>query len=425
MKTKHLCGISYLDPPRGKTKQLIDELIHSRKWGKNEGGEEIIAAIEVLANLEQSPYLNSLIMKNSLVWTLAREFADAFFPHPPEQSELLEYLVTKHQWEELSIYAIGFSNATNALTALLQAHGVCGKEVITTSYNYAAAPNAIVSAGAKPRFVDIDPDTYGMDIPSALHAVDENTRAIVITHVNQAIDLLPLIQGLDKKGGGVAIFQDGTAAMGSLANGLGVGQINPPPHGATVFSLGPTKLISGLGGALLVTHDFDLLRQVESISYYGFNPSNHEAIWAFGNNYKMNEISAAIALEQLKKRENLIARRKALKTAYDQALAPLVKQGKVIGQKLSPEGVVTHYMILVQKNCHEVIKALAQRYHIGASHWYSYHREPLYATQFGSYPLPVTEAIAEQIIFLPFHIALEAKDIQYIVDSLAKVLAEP
>lgn len=422
---KNLCGISYFDPAKGETKELIDRLIDSKKWGKNEGGEEMIAVLEVLANLEQSPYLNSLIMKNSTIWSLAREFAQAFFPHPPEKSELLEYLVTKHQWDELPIYCIGFSNATNALTACLEVHGVRGCEVITTSYNYAAAPNAIVSAGAKPRFVDIDAKTYCMNISSALEAVNENTRAILLTHVNQGIDLLPLIKGLDEKGRDIAIFQDGTAAMGSLCNGLGAGQINPPPHGVTVFSLGPTKLISGLDGALIVTHDYEFLRQVESLSFCGLNPANHEEVLTFGNNYKMNELSSAIALAQLKKRESLIARRKKLKERYDKALAPLVNQGKITLQQLSSESVVTHYMVKTKKTYQPVITELARQFKIVASHWYRYHLDALYVRQFGSYQLPVTEALADKIIFLPFHIALESEDVQYIANALDTVLSQP
>src|SRR3990167_1919482 len=98
MKPKNIVGLSRFDPLKGKTKALIDELIQQKKWGKNEGGDEIIAIIELLSSLDQNPFLNSLVLHNSSIWPLVREFSQAFFPHPPEKSELLEYLVTKHQW---------------------------------------------------------------------------------------------------------------------------------------------------------------------------------------------------------------------------------------------------------------------------------------------------------------------------------------
>ena len=424
MKHKKIVGVSWLDPPKGKTKSLIDALIEQKKWGKNEGGDEIIALVDLLSHLEQNPFLNSFVMHNSSIWPLAREFAQAFFPHPPEKSALLEYLVTKYQWDELPIYTIGFSNATNALTACLKAHGVEGGEVITTSYNYAAAPNAIVSAGAKPRFADIDRETFCIDLKSVLKAVNKNTRAVLVTHVNQNVDLLPLIKGLEKKGKEIAIFQDGTAAIGSVSGGLGVGQINPPPHGATVFSLGPTKVISGLGGALLVAHDYEFLRKVEAISFSGLNPSNDEEIIAFGNNYKMNELSAVIAREQLKKCDSFIAKRKKLRKMYNAALAPLVKKGLLSLQKLPEESLVTFYMVKLNESYHRVLPELAKRFQVGCSHWYSYHLEPLYRLKFGLQSLPVTEALADKIIFLPFHVALEKEDVNSIVKSLETVLSQ-
>lgn len=422
VKSKNLIGVSYLDPAKGQTKGLIDQLIQQKKLGQNEGGDEIIAVMELMAKIEQNPYLNTLVLRNSPIWPLAREFAQAFFPHPPHKSELLEYLVTKHQWDELPIYCIGFSNATNALTASLQAHGVEGGEVITASYNYAAAPNAIVAAGAKPRFVDVDPNTFCMDSNAALKAVNKNTKVILITHINQGFDLLPLIKGLEKKGKDIAIFQDATAAMGSIYQGLGVGQINPPPHGVSVFSLGPTKVISGLGGALMVSHDFEFLRKVEAIAFYGLNTANDEEILAFGNNYKMNELSAVIAFEQLKKRERFLAKRKELKACYDQRLSPLVKKGLLVLQQLVAGSVVTHYLVKLNQGYHAPIRKLAAEFKVGCGHWYAFHLEPIYRLKFGSFTLPVTEQIANKVIFLPFHLALEEKDVEYIVQSLETVL---
>lgn len=422
MKYKNISGISYFDPPKGKTKELIDSLVQQKKLGQNEGGDEIIAVTELLSNIEKHPYLNTLVMRDSPIWALTREFAQAFFPHPPKESLLLEYLATKHQWDELPIYAIGLSNATNALTACLKTHGVEGGEVITTSFNFASAPNAIVSAGGIPRFVETDPKTFSMDISSCLKTVNKKTRAILITHVNQGIDLLPLIKGLEKKGGEIAIFQDATAAMGSTFKGLGVGQVNPPPHGATVFSLGPTKVVSGLGGALMVSHDYEFLRRVESISFYGLNPSNDEEILEFGNNFKMNEISSVIAFEQLKKRALFIAKRREIKKWYDALLKGLVQKGKLSLQELSEGACITHYMVKLHKDYHAIIRELAGRFKVGLGHWYAFHLEPIYRLKFASYDLPITEELAKKIVSLPFHVGLEKKDVQYIVASLETVL---
>lgn len=422
MKFRHLFGLSFLDPPQGKTKELLSELIQSKKWGQNEGGDEIISVVELLAHLDQNPYLNFIAGKNSPILSLNREFVQAFFPRPPEKNRFLEYLVSKYQWQELPIYTTGCSNATNALTACLQAHGVEGGEVITTSYNYVAAPNAIVSAGAAPRFVDIDPATFCMDINAALKAVNKKTRAILLTPVNQCLDLLPLVKGLEKKGGEIALFQDVTTAMGSTLDGLGAGQVNPPPHGASVFSFAPSKVINGFGGALVVSHDLEFLKKIDSIAFHGFNPFNDEEVLAFGNNFKMNEICAAIALEQVKKKEALLAKRKQVKEWYDTALKPLIKKGEVVLQEIHGEGVVTHYMIRLKKSYHRVILEMVQRFKVGLSHWYSFHLEPIYRLKFGMVTLPVTEAMQDKIVFLPFHVAMEEKDVEYIVSSLTTVL---
>ncbi|MDO8527246.1 MAG: DegT/DnrJ/EryC1/StrS family aminotransferase [Deltaproteobacteria bacterium] len=425
MKKKNLFGLSHIDPGHGKTRKQIEALLEQKQWGKNEGADEMLAVLDLLANLDRHPYLNSIVMKESPVWALAREFAQNFFAPPPDTNKMFAHLVAKYKWDEVSVYTIGLSNATNALTAALQAHDVVGKEVITTSYNYAAAPNAIVAAGGIPKFADIDKETFCIDIASTLKRVNKNTAAIIVTHVNQAIDLLPLLKGLEKSKQKIAIFQDATAAIGCSSDGVGVGQLNPPPHGATIFSLGPTKVISGLGGALLMTHDYEFLRKIESIAFYGLNPSNDEEILEFGNNYKMNEISAVIALEQLKKKEDLILKRRQLKKMYDEALKPLVKKGLVTLQKIvsdTDDIILTHYMVRLQKSYHSVMQKMATDFQIGLSHWYCYHQEPIYAIRFGTCKLPVTESLSDKIIFLPFHLELEKENVDYIVKCLSESL---
>lgn len=424
MKKKNLVGGTPLDLGRGKTRKWIDTLIQQKQWGKNEGADEIIAVLDLLAHCDRHPFLNAFLTEKSPVWTLVREFTQSFFTPSAESNKLFQYLMKKQKGDELSIYAIGFSNATNALTAALLAHGVEGKEVITPSFNYASACNAIVSAGGIPKFVDIDRETFCLSTDSALRAVNKKTAAIIVTHINQAVDLLPLVKGLEKKKNPAAIFQDATAAIGSMHDGMGVGQLNPSPHGASVFSLGPTKVITGLGGALVMSHDYDFLRRMESISLHGVNPSNHEEVLNFGNNYKMNELSCVIALEQLKKRDAILEKRRALRKMYDEALKPLVKNGLLTLQKADEEGIVTFYMVRLKKSRHAVIEKMMREFQIGLSFWHCFHLEPLYRLRFGAADLPVTESLADKIVFLPFHTALEGEDVEYIVQSLNSVLIQ-
>ena len=234
------------------------------------------------------------------------------------EEALAEYCGTRH--------AVVFSSGTAALHAAYFAAGIGdGDEIVTSPITFAATANAALYLGAKPVFVDVEPDTGNIDASLIEKAITEKTKAIVPVHyAGHPVDLDP-IHALAKQHG-LVVIEDACHALGATYKGKSVGSIS----GLTVFSFHPLKHITtGEGGAVL-TDDPELYEKLRSFRTHGItkeagnfkntSPGKwYHEMHVLGYNYRMNDIQAALGLSQLKKLEGFLARRKELAEAYDSA----------------------------------------------------------------------------------------------------------
>ncbi|MFH0800713.1 MAG: DegT/DnrJ/EryC1/StrS family aminotransferase [Pseudomonadota bacterium] len=319
----------------------------------------------------------------------------------------------------LPLSAAGIGSATGAIAASLSALDAAGGEVIATSLNYTGVINAIVIAGAIPRFVDCDPANWCMDPSAAARAVTKKTKAIVLTHLNEFVDLAPFMDLLEKKGLDIPVIQDASLAVGSMRNGLRPGLVNIGTHGATVFSLTISKIITGMGGAIITSNDQGFVERVATIAHQGISLTSGNDLEEFGANYKMSAINAVIAAECLKRRETLFARRRKLKELYDEGLSRLVHKGKVVLQATDPGTVITHYGLLLPGR-ERLAPPLHQCHNIQTGQWHCHHMEGIYCGLPGKKAgkLAATERIAPDLTFLPFHTGLSDEDVGVICRAL-------
>jgi dTDP-4-amino-4,6-dideoxygalactose transaminase len=408
-----------IDPGLGRTRALIEELALTWKEGSCEGGGEIAAAVALLASEELVPHVAYVPHPEGPLAALAQAFAGFLMEGTRSPSDLLVAFLRGRGWQALPLFVGGVANATGALYALLSAAKAAGGEVITASLNYVGVVNAIVLAGATPRFVDVDPATWCMDPTSVEKAITKKTRGIVLTHLNRLVDLAPYVELFKRRGLDIPLIQDASLAVGSTCDGLRPGLVNIGPHSATVMSLATSKVISGLGGAVVAANDRETLDTVVSIAYQGMSLTEAGVLAAHGANIKMNDLNAAIALEQLKRREMIFERRRWLKGCYDAALAPLVAKGSVVLQDVGEEAVVTHYGVLLPDR-ERIAKALFERHRIPLGMWHVHHLQALYRGSAKS--LPVCESLARRLAFLPFHTKLADSDVASICRALALCL---
>lgn len=404
------CFCPTLDRGRGRTRVLLDELLELYRLGAPDGAEEILSLVATLANEDVRPFINYIITENSSVAELMRDFSQFIAASQPPS-------------DHSTIFATGVASATGALTALLMAIDVAGGEVVTTSFNFPGVLNAVIMAGATPRFVDINEDDWCINIDKLHDALSNKTRAIVLTHVNKVIDIKPIRSLLEEKGRDIPLIEDASVAMGSTLAGVRPGAVRIGKRGAAVYSLAVSKVITGLGGSMVVSHDEDLALCVNEIAYQGMSRTSPSEQVSFGFNFKMNDMNAAIALAHLKRRDEIFATRRSLRKLYLKKLSALIERGSITMQALTDETVITHLALRLHKR-----DAVAQRvfdnHRVMIGRWPALHLQKPYQKLSGCRDgaLPVTESLHREIAFLPFYDSLTEDDVAIICGALGDAL---
>ncbi len=224
------------------------------------------------------------------------------------QEEYAAYCGAKH--------ALAVNSGTAALHCALVANGVKpGDEVIVPAFSFVATPMAVLHAGAIPVFCDIDPRTFNIDPALVEGLVTERTAAIMPVHMHGVVADMPALRAIAERHK-LAIVEDAAQAHGSTLDGVRAGTL-----GASAgFSLNGAKNLSAGEGGLFVTDDADVFTAARRLAIFGEDtprPQRGEvrAFWSrgIGWNYRIHEITAALARAQLKRLDgyNATARRNA------------------------------------------------------------------------------------------------------------------
>ncbi|MCJ7742967.1 MAG: DegT/DnrJ/EryC1/StrS family aminotransferase, partial [Dehalococcoidales bacterium] len=211
-----------------------------------------------------------------------------------------------------SKYASAVNNGTVSLIIALMALGIKGEdEVIVPDYTMIASANAIVLAGAQPVLVDIEPSTLCLDLKLAKEAVTGKTRAIMFVSINGRCPDMNLVTALARKYN-LYLIEDAAQSLGSRYKGKHLGTFGD--IGSFSFST-PKVITTGQGGAL-VTNDEGLYRQISMIKDFGRPKSGVDYHEIMGLNSKFTDLQAVIGIEQMKKLEWRVKRKKEMFRLY-------------------------------------------------------------------------------------------------------------
>lgn len=225
-------------------------------------------------------------------------------------------------------HGIGVASGTDALLLPLKALDLePGQEVITTPFTFFATAGAIHNAGGRPRFVDIEPDTFNINSAAVEQAIDATTRALVPVHLfGQMADMEPFRALGDRYD--ILVVEDAAQAIGARQRVGGKWRHPGQIGGCAAFSFFPSKNLGGFGdGGMVVTNDGDLAARLRRLRVHGgLKMYHHEEV---GTNSRLDALQAAVLLAKLPHLESWSAARRRNATWYDARFEELERRGRV------------------------------------------------------------------------------------------------
>jgi dTDP-3-amino-3,4,6-trideoxy-alpha-D-glucose transaminase len=315
-------------------------------------------------------------------------------------------------------HAVGVGTGTDAIALALRALGIgAGDEVVTSPLSAAYSALAIVMAGARPVFADIDPARLTLDARQAERAITPRTKAILPVHLyGQPADMAALAAVAARHG--LAIVEDCCQAHLATAGGRPVGTIGV----AGAFSFYPTKNLGALGdGGAVVTNDRALADRVRRLRNGGQTDRYHHE--SFGVNSRLDEMQAAILRVRLPRLVDWTARRRALAAKYRAALTNS-------GVDVPPEVDAGHVYHLFVVRCGERAALQAHLASRGIETLIHYPvpipRQPAFAST-ASAECPDAERACAEVLSLPLSPALGDADADEVVAAVSAftTLREP
>ncbi len=321
-------------------------------------------------------------------------------------------------------HAVGLTSCTGALHLALTAAGIkSGDEVITTPLSFVATANAILMAGAVPRFVDIEPETGNIDADKIEAVITKKTKAILPVHLyGQMVDLKKILAIAKRHN--LKVIEDAAHALEAERYGIRPGQ---KTFGAC-FSFYATKSITSGEGGAFVTQDQAMAKVVRQLRSHGITAEaaqRHRVglrsydIDRLGWKYNMDNIQAALLLPQLKrivpnwKRRSTIA--EIYRREFDKAgiEMPSVNPGVTHANHL--------FAILVPKNTRDNLLDYLKSHGVGAAinyppiHLFSFFRKTF---GFKEGDFPIAEDFAAREISLPLYPALTLAEVKYVIKTV-------
>jgi len=312
-------------------------------------------------------------------------------------------------------YGVGVGSGTEAIHLALVTCGVgSGDEVITVSHTAVATVSAILSAGATPVMVDIEPDFYTIDPGGIEEAITSQTKAIIVVHLyGQPADLDPILEIARKHG--LRVIEDCAQAHGAVYKDKRVGSYGD----ISCFSFYPTKNLGALGdGGMVVTDSGQLADKAVLLRQYGWSERyvSHTEGW----NTRLDELQAAVLRVKLKHLDEDNAKRIALAKIYDEAL----KELPVTLPRQRDNSAHVYHLYVLRSARRDALLAHLRACDIGAAVHYPVpvHMQPAYSSSHSA-RLGETEKAAKEIISLPMYPELSKADLDTITEAITEFAA--
>ena len=370
--------------------------MHYIPYGRQDINEEDIdAVIEVL----KSDYLTT--------GPKIREFEEAF----------AEYVGAK--------YAVAVSNGTAALHIACMAAGIGeGDEVITTPITFAASANCVLYCGGRPVFADINPITYNIDCEQIERLITDKTKAIIPVHyTGQPCDLDEIHRIAEKYH--LVVIEDAAHAVGAEYKGKRIGGLSD----MTEFSFHPVKHITCGEGGIVTTNSGELYQKLLLFRTHGItrNPDDmtrYDGAWYYeqislGYNYRITDFQAALGMNQLKRVNQFLKKRREIARRYDEAFKDIPKIVTPV-QSVAVENAYHLYVIQVDKEIRKALFDYLRENQIGVNvHYIPVYTFPYYRQHgYENVCCQKAEEFYQRIISLPIYYRLTEEEQEYVIEKV-------
>jgi len=317
-------------------------------------------------------------------------------------------------------FAVAVNTGTAALHSAVLAVGVKqGDEVILPSFTFVATAEAIVLAGAKPVFADIDSKTYNLSPSEVEKAITKKTKAIIpVDLYGFSADMKSLKEIASNHG--LTLVEDAAQAHGTTYEGKPSGAFAD----AACWSLYASKNMTTGEGGVVTTNDDQIAETLRMIRTHGEKAKY--ASLMLGTNYRMSEIQAAIGNVQMKKLPSFIAKRRE---NAQQLTKLLEKDNRLVLPFESKNMLHSWYLYTArlkdatEEERNHLVEALKKK-GIGSEVYYinPVHQMPFYRENFGSAKLAQTEKASKQVFSLPIHPGVTNEQISFIAETVLSLI---
>lgn len=333
------------------------------------------------------------------------------------------------------VHAVAVNSATAGLHLSFEAIGIKpGDEVLVPTWTFTSTAEAVRYLGGEPILVDVHPDTLAIDFADAERKTTERTVAVAPVHYAG----LPVPNGelaAFAAAHGLKVVEDAAHAFPTLNEGVlvGAGQSE-----TTVFSFYATKTMTTGEGGMVFTHDADLAARMRTMRLHGIDrdvfgrytstkPAWHYDVVAPGYKYNLTDMAAAIGRVQLRRTDQMVARRREIAARYDEAFADL----PLTLPPHAPEGS-THawhlYCVKLDENApvnrDRFIELMAEN-QVGTSvHFIPLHIQPYWRDTYQLTPeqFPVATAEFARACSLPIFSAMTDEDVDQVIEATRRIL---
>jgi perosamine synthetase len=331
-------------------------------------------------------------------------------------------------------HAVSFSSGTAALHAAAFAAGLtAGDEAITTPMTFAATANCVLYQGATAVFADVCADTLNIDPEQIAKKVSSRTRAILpVAYAGHPADM----HAIQKIAGdhGLIVIEDACHALGANYRGRVTGSIAD----MTVFSFHPVKHVTTGEGGMVTTNNAQFAETLRRFGNHGISSDArqrqsagqwHYEMVLLGFNYRLPDVACALGIEQLKKLDANLARRREIAARYTVAFQELPG---VIPPVTRPDVDPAWHLYPIRLDLAKLTADRGQIFralrgeNIGVGvHYIPVHRHPYYVQKFGCHvgEYPVAEGAYESLISLPMFPAMTDQDVRDVIRAVGNVVA--